>query len=90
MVGKVNHRRRDRHNALRNHALQDSSVGRAMDQNAHSQRSEHADSLTQVTVLLLALPCLQYSPSVQSHVSTSVRTLKKTGSHTIVWTHKNP
>ena len=32
-----------------------------------------------------------YSPSVQSHASTSVRTLKipNTGSHTIVWTQEN-
>ena len=32
-----------------------------------------------------------YSPRVQSHTSTSVRTLKiaNIGSHTIVWTHEN-
>ena len=46
-----------------------------------------ADSLS---LLLLVLWC-PYSPRVQPHLSTPVRTLKttNTGSHTVVWTHEN-
>ena len=64
------------------------------------ERSKPGAILTRVRVKgifsqsqLLAWTLLRcpYSPRVQSHVSITVRTLKipNTGSHTVVWTHKN-
>ena len=58
------------------------------DSGASPQCSKVCFSQSQHSVQAL-LRC-PYSPCVQSHASTSVRTLKipNTGSHTIVWTHK--
>ena len=75
----------------------DSSVDRASDRRA--RRNIDAGSnprcgkrfFSQIQLPVLTLLRCPYSPREQSHASTSMRTLNipNTGSHTIVWTHKN-
>ena len=75
----------------------DSSVGRWSDRKVRRNTDTAASIhwcgkgffLPRVKLSVQTLPRCSYSPRVQSHTSTSVRTLtiSNTGSHTTVWTH---